>query len=50
MDGIGVERSNALLNWFADDENKNLFDRLMAELTLEDVAPKQEADGNLQRI
>ena len=45
VDGIGVERSNALLNWFADDENKNLFDRLMAELTLEDVVPKQEADG-----
>ena len=50
MDGIGVERSNALLNWFADDENKNLFDRLMAELTLEDVAPKQEADGTCKGL
>ena len=50
MDGIGVERSNALLNWFADDENKNLFDRLMAELTLEDAAPKQEADGTCKGL
>ena len=50
VDGIGVERSNALLNWFADDENKNLFDRLMAELTLEDVAPKQEADGTCKGL
>ena len=45
-----VERSNALLNWFADDENKNLFDRLMAELTLEDVAPKEEAVGTCKGL
>lgn len=50
VDGIGVERSNALLNWFADDENKNLFDRLMAELTLEDVAPKEEAVGTCKGL
>ena len=45
VDGIGVERSNALLNWFADEGNHALFDRLMHELHVDEVAPKALNDG-----
>lgn len=45
VDGIGVERSNALLNWFADEGNRALFDRLMHELLVDEVAPKVANDG-----
>lgn len=45
MDGIGVERSNALLNWFADEGNRALFERLMRELQVNEVAPKAISDG-----
>lgn len=50
VDGIGTERSNAILNWFADRENKGLFDRLMAEIELADVAPKAEAEGTCKGL
>ena len=50
VDGIGTERSNAILNWFADRENKDLFDRLMAEIELADVAPKAEAEGTCKGL
>lgn len=45
VDGIGVERSNALLNWFAEDGNRALFERLMHELLVDEVAPKVANDG-----
>ena len=45
VDGIGVERSNALLNWFADEGNRALFERLMRELQVNEVAPKVISDG-----
>lgn len=45
VDGIGVERSNALLNWFADEGNRALFERLMHELLVDEVAPKVANDG-----
>lgn len=45
VDGIGVERSNALLHWFADEGNHALFDRLMHELHVDEVAPKALNDG-----
>lgn len=45
VDGIGVERSNALLHWFADEGNRALFNRLHHELQVDDVAPKATNDG-----
>ena len=45
VDGIGVERSNALLHWFADEGNRALFERLMHELLVDEVAPKVANDG-----
>lgn len=45
VDGIGVERSNALLHWFADEGNRALFECLMHELLVDEVAPKVANDG-----
>lgn len=50
VDGIGVERSNALLNWFADEGNHALFDRLMHELHVDEVAPKALNDGSCKGL
>ena len=50
VDGIGVERSNALLNWFADEGNRALFERLMHELLVDEVAPKVANDGTCKGL
>ena len=50
VDGIGVERSNALLHWFADEGNRALFERLMYELLVDEVAPKVTNDGTCKGL
>ena len=50
IDGIGVERSNALLNWFAEEGNRALFERLMHELLVDEVAPKAANDGTCKGL
>ena len=50
VDGIGVERSNALLNWFADEGNRALFERLMHELLVDEVAPKVANEGTCKGL
>ena len=50
VDGIGAERSNALLHWFADEGNHALFERLMQELAVKDVAPKATSDGTCKGL
>ncbi len=46
VDGIGAERSGALQGWFAESENRALFDRLLGELHLADVPPKTQDGGS----
>ncbi len=50
VDGIGVERSNALLHWFADEGNRALFERLMHELLVDEVAPKVANEGTCKGL
>ena len=50
VDGIGVERSNALLNWFAEEGNRALFERLTHELLVDEVAPKVANDGTCKGL
>ena len=50
VDGIGVERSGALQGWFAESENRALFDRLLGELRLADVPPKTEGGGSCANL
>ncbi len=46
IDGIGVERSNAVLAWYAQESNRNVFEKLLNELHIEDVAPKTAGGGS----
>ena len=39
LDGFGAERSNSILDWYADEKNRDQFTRLLKELHVEDVAP-----------
>lgn len=50
VDGIGAERSGALLRWFADPENRDLFRRLRKEIVIEDVAPKAAPGGSCKGL
>ena len=50
VDGIGVERSNALLHWFADEGNRALFERLMRELAVDEIAPKATSEGTCKGL
>ncbi|MDW7655858.1 MAG: NAD-dependent DNA ligase LigA [Bacillota bacterium] len=40
IDGIGPEKSNAIIEWFQDNKNAQVFDELMTELDIESVEPK----------
>lgn len=45
VEGIGPERSSALRDWFADEENRAVYHKLLKELRLEKVEPKNTAGG-----
>ncbi len=46
IDGIGAERSGAVISWYADESNRLVFEKLMQELDVEKVAPKAAAGGS----
>lgn len=46
IDGIGAERSNAVLAWYAQESNRNVFEKLLNQLQVEDVAPKAAEGGS----
>lgn len=43
VEGIGKERSNSIIDWYT--ENKNLFNSLINEVSLEIITPKLESEG-----
>lgn len=45
IDGIGKEKSNAILSWYAEEENRSLFEKLTGILNIEDVAPVEKENG-----
>ena len=42
VEGIGPEKSNSIINWYKDEENKNLFNKLIDVLDIDEVKPKEE--------
>ena len=46
LGGIGPERSNSVLSWYADAANKASFRDLLSELTVENVEPSAPAQGS----
>ena len=47
IDGIGQEKSNSILEWYADPKNSRMFDELLTKLDIEKVEIKDTSDGNL---
>jgi NAD-dependent DNA ligase (contains BRCT domain type II) len=45
IDGIGPERSNAIISWFSDQKNNEAFTNLLSEIQVEEIVPKQKAGG-----
>ena len=50
IDGIGPEKSNAILSWFGEEKNRDAFDDLLSEITLEEVAPREKGGGKCEGI
>ena len=50
VDGIGPERSNSIVDWYADENNRRVFDRLLQELDIEQVEPKITKGGRCEGL
>ena len=44
IEGIGAERSSSILSWYADERNRDQFQRLVKELRIQDIAPTAPED------
>lgn len=45
IDGIGVERFNSIRSWYAQESNRSQLERLLKELSIEKVEPKNTEGG-----
>ncbi len=45
IDGIGAERSNSILAWYAKESNRMSLVHLLEELSIEHVEPKDTSEG-----
>lgn len=45
IDGFGAEKSGSILAWYANEKNRDMFNRLLVEVTLKDIAPADENAG-----
>ena len=45
IDGIGAERSNSILTWYAKESNRMSLVHLLEELSIEHVEPKDNSEG-----
>ena len=50
IDGIGPEKSNAILDWFRNEKNYSMFDDLLKEVQLDVVVPKEKGGGKCEGI
>ena len=50
IDGIGTEKSSAITAWFAQEDNRADFEKLLKEIHLEEVQPKAEGEGKCKDL
>ncbi len=50
IDGIGLEKSNSIRAWYADEENQQVMAHLLAELEVEDVQPQTAGGGRCEGL
>ena len=46
VDGIGAEKSGAILNWYRNEENRRVFEKLLDALNINDTEPQNSAEGS----
>ena len=46
IDGIGPERSGAILEWYSDGSNREVFQKLIAKLNVKDEQPHASTGGS----
>lgn len=46
IDGIGPEKSGAILAWFSVPNNMKLYQKLLEEVTIQQILPKEENNGS----
>jgi len=46
IDGIGAERSNSIISWYAKESNRQSFEHLLQVLEVEHVEPKGTSGGS----
>lgn len=50
IDGIGPEKSGAILSWFSEPNHMELYEKLLKEIRIEQVLPKENNDGTCQGL
>lgn len=50
VDGIGPEKSGAIVQWCGQEENKRDFEALLQELEIEQLQPQEKAQGSCQGL
>ncbi len=50
VDGIGPEKSGAIVQWCSQEENKRDFEALLQELEVEQLQPQEKAQGSCQGL
>ena len=50
IDGIGPERSNSVLQWYSDEKNRQLLNKLLGEVDIESIEPKTDNSGTCAGI
>ncbi len=45
VDGIGIERSNAILKWMSEEKNRKLLNKLLSVINLDMIEPAGEKTG-----
>lgn len=50
VDGIGEERSNSILRWYASENNRQTLEHLLCEVEMETVAFAQKEEGRCQGL
>lgn len=48
IDGIGCEKSAAIIDWFADPRNRSIYENLLREIKLDHVEPKTQTGGKCE--
>jgi DNA ligase (NAD+) len=50
IEGIGLERSNSVLQWYQNENNRNVVQSLLKEVKLKDVKPIEAGTGSLSGL